>query len=93
MTSTDYDEILTQSNLYAEQQRAANNDNCTWDPFTKEEMIAFIGVNIAMGVVQLLVGDDYWSVNPILAHPWFQLIFSRHRFHQILRYLHVADNS
>ena len=64
-----------------------------WNPITKEEMIAFIGVNIAIGVVQLLAGDDYWSVNPILAYPWFRSVFSSHRFRQILQYLHVTDNS
>ena len=37
--------------------------------------------------------DDYWSTNPILAHPWFHTILSRDRFHEILRYVHVADNS
>ena len=91
--SADYDKIVTQSNLYAKQQRLAKNDNSPWNPITKEEMIAFIGVNIAMGVVQLPAGDDYWSVNPILAYPWFRSVFSSHRFRQILRYLHVTDNS
>jgi len=93
LTSDDYDEILTQTNLYADQQRAAKNDSSPWNPITKEELVAFIGVNIAMGVVQLPASDDYWSVNPILAHPWFRSVFSRFRFRQILRYLHVADNS
>ena len=37
-----------------------------------------------MGVVQLPAGDGYWSVNPILAHPWFRSVFSRHRFRQML---------
>ena len=43
LTNADYDEILTQTNVYAEQQRAAKNDNSPWNPVTKEEMIAFIG--------------------------------------------------
>ena len=88
-----YDEILTQSNLYAEQQRVANNDNSPWSPITKEELMAFIGVVVAMGVVQLPAVDNYWSIDPILTHPWFRSVFTRLRFRQILRYLHVADNS
>ena len=46
-------------------------------------MMAFIGVNLAMGVVQLPSGDGYWSVNPMLAHPWFRSVFGRHCFRQI----------
>ena len=46
-----------------------------------------------MGVVQLPSADDYWSIDPILAHPWFRTIFIRFCFQQILRYLHVADNT
>lgn len=93
LSSDIYDEILTQSNLYAEQQRDAKNDNSPWSPITKEELMAFIGVVVAMGVVQLPSVDDYWSINPILTHPWFRSVFTRLRFRQIIRYLHVVDNS
>ena len=46
-----------------------------------------------MDVVSLPSMDDYWSTNPILAHPWFHTILSHNRFREILRYIHVADNS
>ena len=43
----------------------AKNDTSPWNPITKEELLAFIGVNLAMGVVQLPLADDYWGcVNP-----------------------------
>ena len=93
LSSEVYDELLTQSNLYAEQQRAAKNDNTPWSPISKEELLAFIGVIMAMGVIQVPSADDYWSIDPILAHPWFRTMFTRFRFRQILRYLHVADNT
>jgi len=93
LSSEVYDEILTQSNLYADQQRISKNDTSPWSPITKEELIAFVGIILAMGVVQLPSADDYWSIDPILAHPWFRSVFTRFRFRQILRYLHVADNS
>ena len=38
--------ILTQTNLYAQQQRAAKNDTSPWKPVTKDELMAFIGMNI-----------------------------------------------
>lgn len=37
--------------------------------------------------------DDYWSTDPVLSHSWFHIVMSRNRFRQILRYIHVADNS
>ena len=87
------DELLFQTNLYADQQRASKNDNSHFDPIIKEELLAFIGINIAMGVVSLPSIDNYWSTSPILTHPWFRTIMSRNRFREILRYIHVADNS
>ena len=86
LSSKMYDEILMQSNLYADQQRMAKNDTSPWNPITKEELLAFIGVNLAMGVVQLPSADDYWSIDSILAHPWFRAVLTRFRFRQILRY-------
>ena len=93
MTSALHDEILAQSNLYADQQRAAKDDQSPWTPITKEELMAFIGINIAMGIISLPTMDDYWSTDPVLSHAWFQAVFSRNRFCEILRYIHVTDNS
>ena len=55
--------------------------------------MAFIGIVIAMGVVCLPGIHDYWSIDPILSHPWFRAIMSRRRFEEILRYFHVVDNT
>ena len=55
--------------------------------------MAFIGMNIAMGIVSLPKLDQYWSTDPILSHPWFRTIMSRDRFREILRYIHVVDNT
>ena len=84
---------MLQTNLYADQQRAFNNDNSHFDPIVKEELLAFIGENIAMGVTSLPSMEGYWSTNPILIHPWFRTILSRNRFREILHFIHVADNS
>lgn len=93
MTRALHDEILAQSNLYADQQRSAKHDQSPWTPISKEELMAFIGINIAMGVVSLPSMDDYWSTDPILSHAWFRAVISRNRFREILRYVHVTDNS
>ena len=56
-------------------------------------MLAFISLNIGMGIISLPSIRDYWSREPLLAHPWFGTVLSRNRFQQILRYFHMVDNS
>lgn len=80
LTSDIYDELLTQSYLYAEQQRTSKMIIVLGSPITKEELIAFIGVIVTMGVVQLPSADNYWSIDPILAHPWFRTVFTCFHF-------------
>lgn len=46
-----------------------------------------------MGLISLPSLDDYWSTDPILSDDWFRTVFSCNHFHQILQYMHVADNT
>jgi len=85
--------LVVQTNLYYSQRIADKPSSMEWADVTVEEMMAFIGLVIAMGVVRLPEIDDYWATDPILQHPWFASIMSRTRFKQILRYLHCADNT
>lgn len=85
--------LVEQTNLYYTQKQAAKASPMIWHDVFPEEMLAFFGMVIAMGVVPMPEYDDYWSTFNILNHPWFPSIFSRDRFKQILRYLHCADNS
>ena len=55
--------------------------------------MAFIGISIAMGMLQLPRLKDYWSTSKILSTPWFRSIMSRDRFLEILIYLHLVDSS
>ena len=67
-------------------------NNC-WTDVTVEEILAFFGVVIAMGVTNLPQVFDYWSTEAILSMPWYSSIFSRTSFLQISRYLHLVDNT
>lgn len=88
-----YDDLLAQTNLYAEQQRAIHNDTSMWNPITLDKLMAFIGLTIAMGIVSLLSLNNYWYTDPILSHSWFRSIMSRDRFRQVLYYVHIVDNT
>ena len=88
-----YDELLVQANLYADQQRLANNDTSRWNPITLNKSKAFIGITFAMGFISLPTINDYWSTDPIMSHSWFRAVMSRNRYRQILRYIHVVDKT
>src|SRR6218665_986120 len=92
-TSTIWNILVEQTNLYYRQSAAAKPSPMPWNDVDLKEIQAFIGLIIAMGVVRMLELDDYWSTDVLLGNPWFRSVMSRDRFKQILRYLHCTDNS
>ena len=48
-----YDKLVTQTNLYADQPRAKRGDTTAFMLITKVELMAFVGINIAMGIISL----------------------------------------
>jgi hypothetical protein len=54
------------------------------------EVLAFVGCIIAMGMMELTNTRDYWSED--LGLPFVIETFSRNRFLQLLRYFHLADS-
>ena len=61
--------------------------------FCYEELLAFIGITIAMGLLKLPQIHDYWSKEQVLATPWLPAIMSRDCYFQILQYFHLVDSS
>jgi hypothetical protein len=80
------DHIVYQSNLYAVQKGHTLK-------LKREELISFIGVNFLMGYHQLPSIKHFWSTQPDLGVSVVQQTMSRNRFQEILRYLHLNDNS
>ena len=58
-----------------------------------EELLAFIGVNIAIGMLRLPQVRDYWTISEVLPTLWFPTIISSDRFFTILQFLHLADST
>ena len=87
--------LMTQTNLYADQCRATGvpSPSNLWLAVSMEEMLAFLGIHIAMGIVSLPSLHDFWSTEPILQHPWFSSVMSCDHFKQILRYFHCCDST
>ena len=80
--------VCEETNRYAAQISARDYKNVSI-----EEIMAFIALNIAMGIINMSDMKDYWSTDPILSHSWFPTIMSRDRFLQILQCLHLVNNS
>ena len=57
-----------------------------------QEMQAFIGILIIMGIAKLPSFEQYWSENVFRNISGITSVFSQTRFLQIWRYLHLADN-
>ena len=73
--------------------RAAGIDGGAWKDVTLEELKAFFGLNIAMGIVKLPEVRMYWQQKWLTNVPAFSQVMPRNRFLQISCYLHVSDDA
>lgn len=84
--------IVEQSNLYASQVLGEER-YAQWEKMTSEEVKAYLGFKVLMGIVKLPSTMHYWSRNPALHQPSISDRISRDRFKQISRFLHFVDNT
>ena len=84
--------ITVQSTLYAEQSMGEEMYQL-WNRITVEEVKAYLGFFLLMGLIPLPSIYDYWSTNPIYHYSPIADRITRDRFFEIHRYLHFVDNS
>ena len=65
----------------------------TWTKITADEMKAFLGFSILMGINQLPAVKDYWRKNEFLHYSPIADRIPRDRFLEISRYVYFVDNS
>ncbi len=86
--------IVVETNRYAAQCRGAQplthtDSRRPWHNVTIEEMRAYLGVCMIMGITILPRIEMYWSQkHPLLCQPLSQVMFE-----QISRYLHICNIS
>lgn len=80
--------IVTQTNLYAEQQKIIG-----WTPVDERELKAFLGILVIMGYHILPSIELYWSSDPDFRVNEIASTMTVKRFKQILRCLHLNDNT
>lgn len=89
-----YDLIVTQTNLYASQQRMEpRNQKQSWSDLTVDEFKTWLGLYLAMGIVKKPSLRDYWSQSPLTQTPAIAAVMTKDRFFQIMRYIHFVDNA
>ncbi|KAK0153615.1 PiggyBac transposable element-derived protein 4 [Merluccius polli] len=85
--------ITKETNLYADQTRSANPSSSKWVAVTVAEIKTFIGICLAMGVLDLPAWRDYWRQKKWLFQTNIPKAMSRDRFAIIWRYFHLQDNN
>ena len=81
--------IVEETNRYAAQ--CLEGKPTTWST-TEEELRAYFGFYIYMGLVREPEIRDYWSNDDTFHYSPVAGRISRHRFEEISRYLHFVDN-
>ena len=82
--------IVEQTNSYA-QQVMEDTQYASWMPVTEEEILAFLGFSILMGLNPLPAIRDYWKRDSTFHYAPIAERISRDRFLDLLRYLHFVD--
>ena len=63
-----------------------------WNKITVEELKAFLGFCVLMGINSLPALKDYWKRDPVFHYAPIADRITRDRFLEISRYLHFVDN-
>ena len=84
--------IVEQSNFYAKEVMGEDKYG-VWVKITTEELKAYLGFCILMGINQLPALDDYWSTDPMLHYSPVADRITRDRFREMSRYLHFVGNA
>jgi hypothetical protein len=89
------DYTVEQTNLYRVQQATAhpNTHRTEWTPLTRNELSAWLGMSMMMGILRLPTYKLYFSSKSKLLQSGIRDVMSIKRFDQIKRYLHLADET
>lgn len=82
------DLVVRETNRFA----ALANTGTTWETGA-EEIRAYLGFHILMGINRLPEIRDYWARDPKMHYSPIASKISRKRFEEISRYLHFVDNA
>ena len=89
-----WDLIVEETNRYARQTLSDSPERLArYVPVTREEIKAFIGIHLIMGINELPTFALYWSSAEFLGNQGIKKVMPRNRFEAINSYLHFNDSS
>ena len=91
-TSTLLNYIVEQSNKFA-LECMGEEKFASWTKITVEELQAYMGFMILMGLIKLPSIFDYWKKDETYHYSPIASRITRDRFFELSRYLHFANNS
>ncbi|XP_042891946.1 piggyBac transposable element-derived protein 4-like isoform X3 [Penaeus japonicus] len=88
------DHLVHETNRYYYQQPAppASSHTRKWRDTSREELHAYFGLRLLMGMQPKPDMKMYWSLDPIFNQPVFPETMPRDRFLQLTHNLHAVDN-
>ncbi|GFO35124.1 PiggyBac transposable element-derived protein 4-like [Plakobranchus ocellatus] len=89
--------LVAETNRYASQtiatrQLAPKSRFHQWVETSVNEMWAFLGLIVAMGLIVIENLDEYWSIDQVYKLPFFGSVMPKDRFSLLLSFLHLANN-
>ena len=88
-----WDLIVTETNRYQHKTVLDSEHSRPWEDVTPEEMKAFIGIVILMGILKLPRLEMYWQeAHPLIQQHGIPEVMTLVRFQQIWRFLHLANS-
>lgn len=85
-----FEHIAEQTNSYAElRQQEKQKSDKTWYPTCKDEIRAYLGLSIIMGVAPRCEYKDYWSSDQFLRCEGFARVITINRYEKLTEYLHL----
>ena len=84
--------IVEQTNLYA-RQVMSESQYAKWVEVNEEEIWAYMGFMILMGINHLPALCDYWKMDSTYRYSPVADRITRDRFFEITRYFHFVDNA
>ncbi len=88
-----FNHMVTETNRYAAQQQELNGRiDPNWTNTTEEELRAYVGINIWMGIHILPQTHMYWSGDDFVGVPGIIKTMTCDRYNKLTQYLHISNN-
>ena len=87
------DDIVVETNRYALQKLSGNLQRLAkWTAVTANELRAYFGVCIFMGINHLPCTADYWSPDEFTGNVGIQKVMTKNRYEEIGRFFHLNNS-